>query len=245
MATQQNCDIYVRRLITCEVGRRSAQVQQHGAGVSPPASECGRYPEPGLGPGWHTLRGVARDRPRRQPNLREAMERNSMGGRGKRGVHQGGGVSGTPGASRLAAGWPCTRTGGPCVAWQDAASGDEEIYVRSFDGTRWLEVGAGSAAGGGISGGLSASPSLAMAVQGTIFAAWADESSGNSEIYVRRWPGLAVQGYPLTEEFLSTAGFASTPPSLVYVDAAKLTGGAGKCLRSATRRACSPAPSRA
>ena len=153
------------------------------------------------------------------------MERHGVGGSGERAA-SGGGVSGTPGASRLAA-LAMHPNGRPYVAWQDAASGDEEIYVRSFDGTTWLEVGAGSAAGGGISrnSGLSTSPSLAIAPDGTIFAVWADESSGNSEIYVRRWPGLAVQGYPLTEEFLSTAGFTSTHPSLVYVDAAKLAGG--------------------
>jgi len=53
----------------------------------------------------------------------------------------------------------------------------------------WQEVGAGSASGGGISNtaGNSDSPSLALAPDGTLYAAWHDDSGGDWEIYVRRY----------------------------------------------------------
>ena len=55
----------------------------------------------------------------------------------------------------------------------------------------WQEVGAGSATGGGISNntGTSNNPSVAVAPDGTPYVAWHDGTSGNHEIYVRRWNG--------------------------------------------------------
>ena len=50
--------------------------------------------------------------------------------------------------------------GEPVVAWMDRASGFWEIYVKRFDGASWVEVGAGSASGGGI----SAAAGLAVAI---------------------------------------------------------------------------------
>jgi hypothetical protein len=81
--------------------------------------------------------------------------------------------------------------GMPYVAWEDSSSGDGEIYVRRWNGSSWEEVGTGSASGGGISNnsGTSGSPSLAITPDGTLYVAWADSSSGDSEIYVRRWNG--------------------------------------------------------
>jgi len=82
--------------------------------------------------------------------------------------------------------------GTPYVAWwDDSSGGDSEIYVRRWNGSSWEEVGAGSASGGGISGnsGDSAYPSLAIAPDGMPYVAWHDDSSGDFEIYVRRWNG--------------------------------------------------------
>jgi hypothetical protein len=55
----------------------------------------------------------------------------------------------------------------------------------------WQEVGAGSASSGGISDndGDSFWPSLAVAPDGRPYVAWCDDSSGDWEIYVRRWNG--------------------------------------------------------
>ena len=82
-------------------------------------------------------------------------------------------------------------TGDPVIAWSDDTSGNEEIYVRRFDGTSWQEVGSGSATGGGVSNtvGDSSHPSLVLDDVGRLVLAWQDGSSGNHEIYVRRFDG--------------------------------------------------------
>jgi hypothetical protein len=79
----------------------------------------------------------------------------------------------------------------PYVAWFDNDAGDNEIYVRHWNGSSWEEVGAGSASGGGISNnsGNSYDPSMAITAGGTPYVAWEDHSGGDSEIYVRRWNG--------------------------------------------------------
>jgi hypothetical protein len=79
----------------------------------------------------------------------------------------------------------------PYIAWRDNSSGDDEIYVRRWNGSSWVEVGAGSASGGGISNNSSdsQSPWVAIAPNGTPYVAWRDNSSGDYEIYVRRWNG--------------------------------------------------------
>jgi hypothetical protein len=79
----------------------------------------------------------------------------------------------------------------PYVAWSDTSGGNQEIYMRRWNGSSWEEVGAGSASGEGISNnsGSSYSPSVAVASDGTPYVAWHDHSSGNREIYVRRWNG--------------------------------------------------------
>ncbi len=104
----------------------------------------------------------------------------------------GGGISANDGYSQspsLATGPGGTKI----VAWADNEAGDSEIYVRRWNGAIWAEMGSGSASGGGISGndGDSYSPSLAIAPDGTVVVAWADESEDDVEIYVRRWNGAA------------------------------------------------------
>jgi hypothetical protein len=80
----------------------------------------------------------------------------------------------------------------PVVAWTDAVDmSNSEIYIKRWNGSTWVEVGAGSASGGGISdnGGYAYDPSLAAAPDGTLYVAWSDDSAGDSEIYVLRWNG--------------------------------------------------------
>jgi len=108
------------------------------------------------------------------------------------GSASGGGISDNWGDSF----WPSLAVapdGRPYVAWYDDSDGDDEVYVRRWNGSseEWEEVGSGSATGGGISSnsGSSESPSVAVAPDGTPYVAWEDYSSGNDEIYVRRWNG--------------------------------------------------------
>lgn len=102
----------------------------------------------------------------------------------------GGGISNNTGDSV----WPSIvldTSGLPYVAWNDVSSGNNEIYIRRWNGEAWVDVGTGSAEGGGISNnkGDSAQPSLGIASGGTLYVAWTDQSNGDAEIYVRRWNG--------------------------------------------------------
>ena len=113
------------------------------------------------------------------------------------------------------------------VAWQDDSSGDHEIYVRRWTGSQWEAVGAGSAEGGGISDndGQSYDPSLAIAPDGTAFVAWEDDSSGEWQIYVRRWDGSAwkeVGDQSASGVGLSANETSSSNPSLAIGPYGKL-----------------------
>lgn len=101
------------------------------------------------------------------------------------GANSGGGISDTPGESHepsLALG----PSGTPYVVWEEEISGSE-VYGRQLSGGAWLEIGDGSASGGGISdnGGASNFPVIAAAPDGRLFVAWEDHSSGDAEIYVK------------------------------------------------------------
>ncbi|MCA9948114.1 MAG: hypothetical protein KDE48_00580 [Anaerolineales bacterium] len=102
----------------------------------------------------------------------------------------GGGISDNSGNST----WPAAAMAPDntlYVAWDDTSSGDREIYVRKWNGSNWQEVSAGSASGGGISNNEGESRGVALAIDhsGMPYATWHDSSSGNYEIYVRRWNG--------------------------------------------------------
>ena len=100
-----------------------------------------------------------------------------------------------------------TRSGGPfiavgqdnapIVAWSDGEQTNTEIYIRRWDGLDWVEMGQGSASGGGISKtpGDSASPVLAIHHKDSVYIAWVEELILENdfywEIYVLHWDGTA------------------------------------------------------
>jgi hypothetical protein len=87
-------------------------------------------------------------------------------------------------------------TGYPVVAWSDSGPDNFEIYLRRWNGQSWAELGTGggsSAAAGGVSAnaGASTSPATALDLAGNPVIAWEDTSSGNPDIYLKRWTGEA------------------------------------------------------
>ncbi len=121
--------------------------------------------------------------------------------------------------------------GQPGVAWVEFSLGDFEIFFREFDpaalpAATWVER-ANSGQGQGVSGngGVSLQPSLAFDAAGQPVIAWADNSSGNYEIYVRgfniaanAWVDFAGSG---------TGGGISQSPTQVSQNPAVQVGAGG------------------
>jgi hypothetical protein len=136
------------------------------------------------------------------------------------GSASGGGISNTAGVSADPS-LAISPDGVPYVAWMDYSDGDAEIYVRMWDGSSWVEVGAGSASGGGISNNDfgSNSPSLAISPDGMPYVAWDDEGNGieDNEIYIRKWDGsnwVEVGAGSASGGGISNNGGGSSGPSL-------------------------------
>ncbi len=100
-----------------------------------------------------------------------------------------GGISNNSGNSKNAS-LALNSIGYPTVAWDDRTSGQTQIYLRQWNGWKWVELG-GETLDGGISNnrGMSDYPSLAMNQDGKAVVAWKDESFGGRQIYVRVWNG--------------------------------------------------------
>ncbi|MBN2494475.1 MAG: hypothetical protein JXR96_07800 [Deltaproteobacteria bacterium] len=133
------------------------------------------------------------------------------------GSASGGGVSGSGEYARYPS-VALDASGRLLVAWEDvSSSGSVEIYLRRFDGTGWEEL-SGSGSGRGLSrtGGAAHMPSLAVDDGGHPLVAWEDDSSGNHEIYLRRFDGSSWQelGGSATAGGLSDLAGRSLHPAL-------------------------------
>lgn len=113
-------------------------------------------------------------------------------------------------------------SGYPIVAWQDSTSGDNEIYVKQWNVSDWVEMGAGAASGGGISNnsGNSEGISIVLDTSGYPVVAWDDDSSGNDEIYIKRWNGSSWveigAGSATGSGISNTAGGSHIPSVAIY-----------------------------
>jgi len=136
----------------------------------------------------------------------------------------GGGISAS--GSTSGARYPSLKLGPsdrPVVAWGNGpVFSSDEIYVRTWNGTQWVEL-AGSASGGGVSNTASISscmPSLALTSTGDPAVAWLEGwsniTNSNGKIFYRQLfdppppPPLAV----LTMDPLPTAALEEPPPEL-------------------------------
>jgi hypothetical protein len=106
------------------------------------------------------------------------------------GSAEGGGVSLSRGGSvhpSLAVG----SDGFPVVVWYEILAGAKrEIYAQRWNGALWTDLG-GSAAGGGLSRtpGESMAPALVLDSANRPAVVWSDDTSGNFEVYFKRWDG--------------------------------------------------------
>lgn len=104
----------------------------------------------------------------------------------------------------------------PIVAWrEEISSTNDQIFVRRWDGSAWVEMGTGSASGGGISDttGRLFSPSIAADPDNRVMVAWPDDSSGNFEIYTRHSPQLPPTCHTLTRAHTGQGGDPTANPT--------------------------------
>ncbi len=83
--------------------------------------------------------------------------------------------------------------GNPNIAWADDLSGNYEIYFLKWNGSAWVDADGVGQESINISNnsGTSWPPSLYLDNSGNPNIAWADDSSGNYEIYFLKWDGSA------------------------------------------------------
>ena len=102
------------------------------------------------------------------------------------------------------------------VAWTDARSGSQQVYVSAHDATGWTELGL-SAGLGGVSNtvGASTKPSITVNATGAPVVAWTESEPGGTNIYVAQWDSVGgnwvALGNSLTAGGISTSGAASSP----------------------------------
>jgi hypothetical protein len=98
------------------------------------------------------------------------------------------GISGSTGGGGLEPELALDAAGNPIVAWTGLPpSGQEEVYVRRWDGTQWVDLGVHSSTGGGVSNaaGQSFRPSMVRR-GGFVGVAWEDWGEGGFDICFRR-----------------------------------------------------------
>jgi hypothetical protein len=83
--------------------------------------------------------------------------------------------------------------GGPIVAWKVRYSlwyNDDNIFVKRWNGSAWVEMDEGSATARGITDypGDAMYPSMATGPNKLPIVAWMDSYNGSNDIFVRRYP---------------------------------------------------------
>jgi len=127
-----------------------------------------------------------------------------------------GGISGTGNADNAMI---VNTASGLAVAWEDDSSGSAQVYVRRFSGGNWIEVGAGSASGGGVTNVAGGIRDLAFATDGTKLAvAWSHPVTGIDQVFLLEssgstWNPLAGSG---SGTGLSNTAQDATSPAVAY-----------------------------
>jgi hypothetical protein len=100
----------------------------------------------------------------------------------------GGGVSNDP-ADSVDPSIAVAPDGSTYVGWTSVGSSNAEIFVKRLGGAAWLDVGGGSAQGGGISrtSTFSGNASVSITPTGIPYVAWSENLGSNSDVYVRRY----------------------------------------------------------
>lgn len=82
----------------------------------------------------------------------------------------------------------------PYIAWTESVTEHEQIYIRRWDGSEWVEVGEGSASGNGVSSSnyKSTSPALVIDSEDNLSLFWHSQVFDGS-LVVKKWQGDSWQ----------------------------------------------------
>ena len=126
------------------------------------------------------------------------------------GSASGGGVSNTPGRFSAVPRLDLMPNGDPVVVYsdEDPALADRDVYLRRWDGCSWVEMGAGSGTGQGISNNNSDSsaPDMAIDAYGRPVVAWHNEIGGDWQVYVRKYGAPQTAGCAVDLQAASDTG---------------------------------------
>ena len=128
----------------------------------------------------------------------------------------GSGVSRGPGAGKVRS--PVVAIdpdGRPVMVWWDTASGNEEVRLRRWNGSAWIELGESSPLC--ATEGASTYPALAIDARGHPIVAWVEYLGPNRAIWLRRWNGEAWESLAGSSEGRGISGTPalSGPPNMV------------------------------
>lgn len=107
----------------------------------------------------------------------------------------------------------------PVAAWQDQSGGGNNVYMKKFNGTSWVELYSGSASSGGATGSNQAGfRSMAIDSTDNIYITWIDYKSqgSNEDIYVKRFDGS--NWYEVGTGSASSSGIGNTGTTWGHVD---------------------------
>jgi hypothetical protein len=105
-----------------------------------------------------------------------------------------------------------TSSGTPLVAWSESDGTASNIYVQTFNGTSWVNVGTGVLSGSSATNSSAGSPSLALDGAGNPVVAWSEFDGSINKIYVQRFNGTAWVS--VGAGVLNAVGSPATNPSL-------------------------------
>jgi Ca2+-binding RTX toxin-like protein len=108
---------------------------------------------------------------------------------------------------------------GPVVVWRDLSGATPHLYAMRFDGANWVELGAGSASGNGVTGTLAVLSDFSVASDGSRVAlAFSVATPIGSALQVFEYSGASWQALASPNAAdTPTDSSSSTSPSVAYV----------------------------
>lgn len=101
----------------------------------------------------------------------------------------------------------------PVVAWQERVGANNNIFVKQWNGSAWINYGTGVALDRNVNNNAFA-PSLALDSTNNPYVAWHETVNGNNNIFVKRWDSVGSSWVNVGNALDVTVINQSTNPSM-------------------------------